>query len=116
MFGELSSVLLLTFAIPNDWFTVVTEPLKSVSRRRAINAVFAVRPGKALPSSPFTGNDAAAPNVANGVKPGSPNPFDFVFRNSNPPLNACLPCVQLRSSPMEYIGLTWDRQRPNPPY
>src|SRR5215467_3346250 len=56
-----------------------------------------------------------APRTAVGVMLGSLNPFDSVRRHSIPPLNACFPFVQLRSSPMEYRGLIPSRHRPNPP-
>src|SRR5882672_6044641 len=56
-----------------------------------------------------------APNVTDGSMLGSLNPFELVLQNSYPPLNACLLKVQLRSSPIEYRGLTPSRHWPNPP-
>ena len=70
--------------------------LKTIMRC-AIDALLAVKPaapfgpGNAVPSRPLIGNVVAAPNVAKGVKPGSPKPLDFVLRNSTPPLKACFP-------------------------
>src|SRR5215471_9392630 len=115
MAGELVNVRFLEFMIPNDWLILSTDAVRSVSKLRALVAAFAVRPENAVPSSPLTGL-FPGPNVANGVKPGSPNPLDMVFRNSKPPLKACFPCVQLMSSPMICIGLTCERHRPNLPY
>src|SRR3989304_2751292 len=115
MTGELVSVRLLEFVIPKDWFTVAIDAVRSVSRFLAAAAALAVKPGNAVPSSPAIGL-FPAPKGANGGNPGSPNPLDIVFRNSKPPLKACLPWVQLRSSPMEYIGLSWLRQAPKRPY
>src|SRR6185369_7006163 len=94
---------------------VPIDAVKSVSKLRAVVAEFAVRPVYTDPSSPPTGL-LPCPKVANGVKPGSPKPFDIEFRSSMPPLKACLPWVQLRSSPIEYSGLTCERQAPNRPY
>src|SRR2546422_5667851 len=115
MAGELVSVKLFEFVIPKDWLILSTEAVRSVSNFCAVVALLAVRPPNAEPSSPATAL-LPGPNVANGVKPGSPNPFDIVLRNSKPPLKACFPRVQLRSSPSTYIGLTCERQFPNRPY
>src|SRR5215475_1922807 len=118
MYGELVKFKFFELVIPNAWLMVATEPARSVSNRCAVVALLALKPGKpaALPSRLLIGNVVAAPNVANGVKPGSPNPLDIVLRNSMPPLNACRPCVQLTSSPMECIGLLCERHAPKRPY
>src|ERR1044071_5969604 len=94
---------------------VAIDAVKSVSNLRAVVAELALRPVYTELSRLLTGL-LPAPKVANGVKPGSPKPFDIELRNSTPPLKACLPCVQLRSSPIEYSGLTCERQAPNRPY
>src|SRR5262249_38890305 len=114
--GELTRFRFLELVMPKDWLIVATEPLRSVSNLVAVVVLFAVSPEYFVPSRLLTGWVVAAPSVAKGVNPGSPKPRDMVFRNSKPPLNACLPCVQLTSSPITYIGLLWERHAPKRPY
>src|SRR5262245_3068895 len=88
----------------NDSVICETEPARSVSNCAALVASAALMPVRVTFVIPVTGNPDA-PSATRGTTFALVAEFECCTRTSAPPLNACLPRVQLTVSPYVQRGV-----------